>query len=301
MAEADRIFRLAFGTFVGLPDPLSFAGGREFVLTRWRINPPGALAAECNGELVGSNFAASWGSLGFFGPLTVRPDFWDRSVGKRLMEGTMPLFEKVGTRHAGLFTFPHSPKHVGLYNKFGFFPRFLTALMAKALTPIPSAPEPSMFSALRPSQQAETLRGCREITESLYEGLNLETEIRAVQKFQLGDTVLVWDNSGLSAFAVCHFGKGTEGGPERCYIKFGAARLDMHAGDNFDRLLDACHVLSAMHSLPNIEAGVSFACDDAYRRMRARGFRTFAHGVTMHKPNEPGYHRPDVYAIDDWR
>jgi hypothetical protein len=24
-------------------------------------------------------------------------------------------------------------------------------------------------------------------------------------------------------------------------------------------------------------------------------------GVAMQKPNEPGYNRPDVFAIDDWR
>ena len=129
----------------------------------------------------------------------------------------------------------------------------------------------------------------------------METEICAVQDFKLGDTVLVWDNSRLSAFAVCHFGKGTEGGAERCYVKFGAARAYVHARDAFDHLLDGCEALSAIHGLPNIEAGVSFACDEAYGRMWARGFRTFAHGVTMHKPNEPGYHRPEVYAIDDWR
>ena len=27
----------------------------------------------------------------------------------------------------------HSPKHLGLYQKFGFWPRFLTAIMAKQL------------------------------------------------------------------------------------------------------------------------------------------------------------------------
>ncbi len=37
----------------------------------------------------------------------------------------------MGTQHAGLFTFAHSQKHVGLYQRFGFWPRFLTALMSK--------------------------------------------------------------------------------------------------------------------------------------------------------------------------
>jgi hypothetical protein len=35
--------------------------------------------------------------------------------------------------------------------------------------------------------------------------------------------------------------------------------------------------------------------------MLARGFRTGVQGVAMHKPDEPGYSRPDVSALDDWR
>ena len=85
------------------------------------------------GELVGSNFVTNWGSVGFFGPLSIRPDLWDRGVAKRLVESTIKLFEKWGTKHVGLFTFSHSPKHLGLYQKFGFWPWFLTAVMSKPI------------------------------------------------------------------------------------------------------------------------------------------------------------------------
>jgi hypothetical protein len=53
---------------------------------------------------VASNFATRWGSVGFFGPLTVRPDLWDRGVAKRLIEATMELFAKWASlwfRHRG--------------------------------------------------------------------------------------------------------------------------------------------------------------------------------------------------------
>ena len=40
---------------------------------------------------------------------------------------------------------------------------------------------------------------------------------------------------------------------------------------------------------------------EAYRRILDRGFRTDLQGVAMHRPNEPGYNRPGVYLIDDWR
>jgi hypothetical protein len=45
LPEADRIFRLAFGTFIGLPDPMAFAGDADLVNPRWRANPEAALGA----------------------------------------------------------------------------------------------------------------------------------------------------------------------------------------------------------------------------------------------------------------
>jgi hypothetical protein len=42
---ADRIYRLAFGTFVGLHDPLQFSGDADPIPTRFRADPSAALAA----------------------------------------------------------------------------------------------------------------------------------------------------------------------------------------------------------------------------------------------------------------
>ncbi len=175
---ADHIFRLAFGTFLGFPEPETFFGDADYVKTRWKAHPEAFFAAEMNGELVGSNFATNWGSVGFFGPLTIRPDLWDKGIGKRLMEPVMNLFDEWGTRHAGLFTFSHSAKHVGLYHKFGFCPRFLTAIMSKAVEPAKSEAQWTKLSAMSPDEQNEALRNCRELTDAIYEGLNLEHEIR---------------------------------------------------------------------------------------------------------------------------
>ena len=80
LPEADRIFRTAFGTFIGLPDPLTFLGDADLVFSRWRAAPEGAIAADVDGKLAGSMFVANWGSVGFFGPLTVHPDHWDKGV-----------------------------------------------------------------------------------------------------------------------------------------------------------------------------------------------------------------------------
>ena len=128
---ADRIFRLAFGTFNGLPDPLQHGGDSDKIRTRWLADPGAAFGAEVDGELVGSNFVTHWGSVGYFGPLTVHPDFWDRGVAQKLLEPTLALFETWGCRHTGLYTYSGSPKHLALYQKFGFWPRWLTAILSK--------------------------------------------------------------------------------------------------------------------------------------------------------------------------
>jgi hypothetical protein len=59
LPEADRIIRLAFGTFLGLPDPWGFLGDTAYVRTRWLPDPATAFAVYVNDELVGSNFVSN--------------------------------------------------------------------------------------------------------------------------------------------------------------------------------------------------------------------------------------------------
>jgi predicted N-acetyltransferase YhbS len=307
LEEADRIFRLAFGTFLGLPDPLTFMGDAGYVRTRWQADPASAFVAEVDGELVGSNFATNWGSVAFFGPLSVRPDLWDKGIGARLVEPAMERFAEWEIEHAGLFTWSHSPKHSYLYQKFGFWARYLTAIMSKSVVErlMVGEDEPesswSRFSALSEEDREETLNTCGEVTGTVYDGLDVSGEIRAVASQDLGDTVLLWDDSGLAGLAVCHCGAGTEAGSGACYVKFGAIRPGPDAGRNFERLLDACEALAAAEGLQVLIAGTNMGRHKAYRGLLARGFRTEIQGVTMHRPNEPGYNRPGVYIIDDWR
>ncbi|HJP90994.1 MAG TPA: GNAT family N-acetyltransferase [Pyrinomonadaceae bacterium] len=301
LPAADKIMRLAFGTFIGLPDPMTFMGDANYVRTRWNADPSRAFAAEVNGELAGSNFATNWGSVGFFGPLTIRPDFWDRGVGKRLMEPVMQLFDKWGTKHAGLFTFPHSQKHVGLYQRFGFWPRFLTAMMAKPVEGTTRGTNWTRFSEVPANEHEAILGACREVTDATYEGLDVQHEIRAVAAQDLGDTVLLSDDNQLKGLAVCHVGPGTEAGSDVCYIKFAAVRPGQMAEQEFSRLLDACEELALSRGVSRLTGGVNTARHEAYQKMLARGFRTYMQGVVMSRPNEAGYNRTGVYLIDDWR
>ena len=305
LEEADRIVRLAFGTFRGLPTPLDFMGDRTFMVPRWRSSHVKVIAAREGDRLIGSNVATRWGSFGFFGPLTVLPEYWDRGVAQRLLETTMTIFDRWGLRHTGLFTFPQSAKHVGLYQKFGYWPRYLTAIMTR--TPevnLARKANPAdaqvLLSALTKSQREQAIKACGKLTNKIDKGLDLAGEIRAVLAQRTGDVVLTYRRGVLDAFAVCLNGTGSEGGERTCYIKFGAARGGAGAGERFDKLLEACEAFAASRKA-TIEAGVNLAREDAYRRMRSHGYRVAMQGVAMHRPHAEGFNRADAYVIDDWR
>src|SRR5277367_1483880 len=100
LPEAERIFRVAFGTFLGVPEPETFWSDRDYVYGRWRAPHVASLGATLGGRLAGSNFATRWGSVGFFGPITVRADLQERGIAKTLLAATMDQFDAWGTRHA---------------------------------------------------------------------------------------------------------------------------------------------------------------------------------------------------------
>jgi GNAT superfamily N-acetyltransferase len=306
LAAADRIMRLAFGTFLGIPDPIQFMGDAEFARTRWKADPSSVLGAELGGKLIGSNFVANWGSFGFFGPLTIDPEYWNRGVAQRLLEPTMDIFERWGTRHCGLFTFPGSPKHVALYQKYGFWPRDLVATVETEVSSGSQSPSPppdvSLLSESKADDQSQIFADAGQLTEAIFEGLDVSREIRAVADQSLGETVLVWDGANLAAFAVCHIGAGTEAGSGTSYVKFAAVRPGPHAQANFLRLLNGIEHLAWRRGVHKITAGINMARREAFQSLFDCGFRTKMQGLAMETGDaSSGYNRAGVYILDDWR
>jgi GNAT superfamily N-acetyltransferase len=297
---ADRIMRVAFGTFLGLPDPSTMFGEAQYVRTRFRAAPDCAWVAEVDGELVGSVFATRWGTFGSFGPLTTHPDVWDRGVGGLMMEPVLAAFERWGIRQAGLFTFPHSAKHIGLYQKHGFWPRFLTAVTSKQLTG--ATGEYATLSSLPPREHPATIDAVRGLTDAVFPGLDLEREITAVETQGIGDTVVIHRDGRLVGMAVCHCGAGSEAGSGACYVKFGAVLPGDGAAERFEGLLDACEAFAAAAGLDRLVAGVNTGRLHAYRRLLRRGFRINVTGISMcSRPGEPDFDGPDQFVIDDLR
>ncbi|GAB4457622.1 MAG: hypothetical protein OHK0037_00380 [Elainellaceae cyanobacterium] len=307
LAIANHIFRLAFGTFIGLPDPQDFARTMNY-MNRWYLNPSAAFVAEENGQIIGSNIAANWGSFGGFGPLSVHPDYWNQKVGQHLVSAAMDYFDQHQISLLGIFTFSNSPKHLALYERFGFHPRCLTAVMTKPVQP-QDFPPFLKYSELTAANQADSLKRCTELTETLFSGLDWSREIQTVAARQWGETVLLEGASlgfsgngpSLEGFAICHCGEGTEAGKDACYVKFGAVRSGDRAAQSLVALLQACEALAAQRGLSILICGVNTERQAAYQLLRSLGFRIDILGVALLSPNQPVMNHPGAFVLDDWR
>jgi GNAT superfamily N-acetyltransferase len=298
---ADRVMRLAFGTIRALPDPSTTFGDRDLVRTRFRAASDCAWVAEVDGEVVGSVFATRWGSFGFLGPLTVDPGLWDNGVGGRLLEPALEAFARWDVRQAGLFTFADSPKHLGLYQKHGFWPGSLTVVAATSIG-VRAMGALALVSSEPGHRLDDLVEEIGALTDRVFPGLDVRREIVAAHEQGIGDTVLLRAEDALEGVAVCHLGAGSEAGSDTCYVKFAAVRPGEGAGGRFERLLDACEALAADAGVGRLVAGVNTGRLDAYRRLLARGFRTEQIGVSMAlRPDAPHFDTPADYVLDDLR
>jgi len=312
--DADTILRLSFGTFMGLDDPMSFFGDSDFVRSRYTTDPNSAFAIEIDGNLVGSNFVTDWGSVGFFGPLSIHPTYWNKGIAKHLIIPVLERLAKLEIQYAGLFTFAQSPKHVYLYQKYDFWPRFLTSIMTKTITEKNDEkrlelsqkhekPHDVRFTEIRNDVKSLVLDDCKYLTNGIFPGLDLQKEILAVDSQKLGDTILLYDPSGnkLTGIAICHYGKGTEAGSNVCYIKFAAISTNNNSHSNFVRMLNSVESMALEKGIFKITAGSNMERHLAYKAMINYGFKSEFQGVSMHKGNKQGYNTPSTFIIYDCR
>jgi predicted N-acetyltransferase YhbS len=289
---ADRIQRRAFAALVGGDDQRD----AELVRTRWAAGNTAALGAFAGNRLVGSVFGTRWGSVGFVGPLSVEPECWERGIGSQLFAAADRVLREWGVVRRGLFTFAHSPRHHRLYQRFGYWPRFLTALMSR---PVPAAPPLVEWTPGSTQDRDRLTAAAARLAGAVYPGLDLGGEIASVLDQKIGDVVLVGPPAAPTGVAVVHDGAGSEAGSGVAYVKVGLVRPG--AAADFAALVDACLAHAAVLGVDRLVVGVNTARHGAYRHLVARGFATDVPGVTMHAPNDPGYDHEQSYVLDDWR
>jgi GNAT superfamily N-acetyltransferase len=295
---AERLFRLAFGTWFGLADPMQFRGDASLFRTRLPAYPEGGVVAEQDGAIVALGFASRWGSLGVLGPIAVRPDLWRQGIAREIVGATIEIIEGWQCRLAGLFTFPQSAAHLRLYQHFGFWPRHLTPILAKPVEATPGEPAAISLDAAR--DRDGLIAQCRALTDATFPGLDLTREIEGVLG-GFGDVLLLAAGSRLDGFAICHTGEGSDGGSNGVYVKFALARPGPGAGERLERLVQSCEAFAAARGVAQLSAGVPTGRHHAYRLMVGRGYRTLLMGVMMHRPWGEAYDGPETYALDDWR
>lgn len=301
LAEADRINRLAFGTFFGLANPMTFRGDGDLVNSRFAANPDGAFMGELDGRPVACGFVMDWGSVAVLGPLTVDVEFWGRGMARAMMAPMIDYIDAGGFAFAGLLTHPQSASHVRLYEAFGFWMQRITGVMSKTTDPAAVPGDAVLLSAMGEGEVEGALRDCRDIAGSVYPGLDLGREIETVRLRDLGDTLILRRGGAAVAFAVCHHGAMTEGSSTRLLVKFAAVRDDAESDRDFRELLAACEGLAAARGAVEIVAGANSGRTRAYRVMTESGFRTVMNGILMTRPDTTGYNREDAFVIDDWR
>jgi len=301
LPEAGAILRLAFATHLGVA-PDTFLTDRDFVTGRWLTDPSLGFGAWLGDQLVGSSLAANWGSLGVLGPISTHPSTWNRGTASYLLRAVLERLDELGVRHIGLFTFAESTKHVALYQKFGFWPRFLTATMTRAVATNDTIPAGSTrYSAIGETVQAQYLEACRALTGELRDGLDLTAEVRCAHRHGHGDTVFLVQGSRIEAMAHCEYGSKSPAGAGSCLIRFGAVRPASDADKRFDQLLATCDKLARDAGLARVVACVNASRPNAYRHLLSAGFRTERLGVTMHRPNEDAYNQAAAHILEDWR
>ena len=162
LSRMREVVESAFGDFFERQlgtRPRQVFGGAQYVHHRWLMEPWGCFVAEENeGKIVGVSVAVCWGTLGLFGPVAVLTPYQNQKVAQQLVRAAQGFFDENHVTLQGVVTFPYSPKHLVLYQKFDFKPRALVAITARSL------------ERREPAPPAKPVRGMPEIKRfSTYE------------------------------------------------------------------------------------------------------------------------------------
>lgn len=298
LAAADAVLRDAFDRFTGADH---LFGDIDYLYGRFRAHPERMVVAELDGEVVASNIVSIWGRVGWFGPLSVDPRWWDQGLAHPLVEAGHDLLRHSGATEFGLFTFAHSPKHVSLYARHGYWPGALVLVTARPVPEPSGTTRAGLFGPLPDTGRAAVLSEVTGLCGVVHPGLDLADEVVVTERLGLGDTVLVDDDAGLCAVAVCHVGARTEAGSGTCHVKAAVVRPGQHAEHGrLTALLDAVDGFARDRGAATVTAGVSTARRECARTLLERGHRIVLQGVAMHRGGV-AHHRRGVWALDDWR
>ena len=293
--------------------PRQVFGGAQYVHHRWLMEPWGCYVAEENeSKIVGASIAVCWGSVGLFGPLAVLTPFQNQKVAQGLLKATQAFFDENGVTLQGVATYPYSPKHLVLYQKFGYKPKGLVVVTSKALDR-PDSPaavarpalKPGLavrrYSTLEEARKKQVMQKVRRITNGFWRGLDLAKEIEIVDGLTLGDTLLLEKGREVIGFAVCHLPPNSEAPHGSAYVKLLAIDSRHRKPEHLQALLQGVEEMASAGQLQRVVVPAYTYYWTAYQALLERGYHVDFTMVRMKRGKQEDYEDASDLVLDDWR
>jgi GNAT superfamily N-acetyltransferase len=314
LSKVKDVIEQAFGDFYERQlgsRPRQVFGGAQYVHHRWLMEPWGCFVAEeGEGKIVGAAVAVIWGSLGLVGPVAVLTTYQNQDIGQQLIRATQGFFDENKVTLQGLATYPSSPKHLLLFQKFGYKPKGLVAITSKPLdrreiVQAAQGGKPALslrrYSSLEEARKKATMQRLRRITNGIYRGLDLAKEVEIVDGLALGDTLLLERGRDLVGFAIYHTPGVSEAPQGSLYVKFLAMDGRHRKPEHFHALMAALEELAHAGGLQRVLAPVYTRYWTAYTALLERGYSLDFTMVRMKRGKLEEYERPGDFVLDDWR
>jgi N-acetylglutamate synthase-like GNAT family acetyltransferase len=314
LSKVRDVMEQAFGDFferqVGTR-PRQVFGGAQYVHHRWLMEPWGCFVAEeGDGKIVGAAVAVMWGTIGLVGPMAVLTNYQNQDIGQQLLTACQEFFDENKATLQGVCTYPYSPKHLILYQKFGYRPKGLVVITGKPLdrreiVHATRNAKPGLairrYSTLEEAKKKQAMQKIRRMTNAFWRGMDLGKEVEIVDGLTLGDTLLLEKGREVIGFAVCHLPPNSEA-PHGCaYVKFLAIDPRQKKPEHLHALLGAVEEMAGAAQLQRVVAPAYTYYWTAYQTLLERGYHVDFTMVRMKRGKQEDYEDPSDLVLDDWR
>lgn len=291
--------------------PRQVFGGAQYVHHRWLMEPWGCFVAE-EGEtkIVGTAVAVMWGTLGLLGPVAVLANYQNQDIGKQLVMACQGFFDENGATLQGLVTSASSAKHLVFYQRFGYRPRGILAIMSKSLErreilqavkPVRSATTVVRYSALEEAKKKAAMQRLRRISNGIWRGMDLSKEVEIADGLALGDTLLLEKGREIIGFAIYHVPGVSEAPQGSLYVKFAAVDPRHRKVEHLQALLAAAEEIGHQNGLQRVMVPAYTPYWAAYQSSLERGYQIESTMVRMLRGKQLPDEDPAQLVLDDWR
>jgi GNAT superfamily N-acetyltransferase len=237
---------------------------------------------DARGDIVAFNVAHRSGTEGWMGPLAVRPDRQHAGLGGLIVRAAVDRLVEAGVTTLGLETMPRTVENIGFYAGLGFAPGHLTITLTRDL-PHRMDGAPDRLSA-RGDRGRAAVDGARQLVHHLVPGADYTHEILLTAELGLGDTCVVEGQAGLDAFVLWHSAALSD---SRARDELRVLKLAARHPAAFDAAVGAVEAAAGQEGIGHVSFRCQTACEWAFRRLVARGYRTRWTDLRMTKAGYP--------------